>query len=72
MGVRNDFEGVKKLAHPPISRELLEIICSDEEASKEQKRDIAKVSKNLGKRLYPEVLFSLTYIEIDNPAALYG
>ncbi|MBB6479440.1 phosphoenolpyruvate--protein phosphotransferase [Spirochaeta isovalerica] len=67
MAYINGFEGVKNIAHPKISGDLLEIICSGGDASEIQKRDIEKISQNLGSRYYPEILFLLTYTEVDDP-----
>ena len=67
MAAECNFEGIKKIAHPRISRDLLEVICSEKEASDKQKKEIAKISTDLGSNFYREVLFLLTYSEIDNP-----
>ena len=67
MSTEGDFKSIKKIAHPRISHELLEIICLAKEASDEQKKQIAQISTDLGNKFYREVLFLLTYSEIDNP-----
>ena len=40
----DDFEGIRKIAHPSISHELLDIICMEKEGSDEQKKEIVKIS----------------------------
>ena len=67
MDAKHYFEGASKIAYPIISHELLDIICTEKEASADQKKEIKAISKNLGKRFYPEILFLLTFNEIDNP-----
>ncbi len=64
---KDDFDGASKIAYPTIPYELLDIICTGKEATDEQKREITAISKDLGKRFYPEILFLLTFNEIDNP-----
>ena len=64
----DNFEGVRSIAHPKISSELLEVICSEKKASEDQKRKIAEITKNLGSRFYPEILFLLTYTEVGDPS----
>ena len=67
MNIEGDFKNIKKIAHPRISHELLEIICLKKEATDEQKKEIAQISTDLGSKFYREVLFLLTYSEIENP-----
>lgn len=64
----NGFDGVKNIAHPKISGDLLEVICSGKDASEIQKREIERISRKLGDRFYREILFLLTYTEVDDPA----
>ena len=67
MATKNNFKGVGKIAYPRIPYDLLDIICTGKEATDEQKKEIASISKDFGKRFYPEILFLLTFNEIDNP-----
>ncbi len=67
MNGKHNFDEVRKIAYPTISHELLEIICTGKEATNEQKKEIAAISHDLGKNYYPEILFLLTFNEIDNP-----
>ncbi len=67
MITEGDFKNIKKIAHPRISHELLEIICLEKEATEDQKKEIAQISTELGNKFYREVLFLLTYSEIDSP-----
>ncbi len=67
MDARGNFEGVSKIAYPIISHELLDIICTEKEATDEQKKEITDIAKDLGKYFYPEILFLLTFNKINNP-----
>lgn len=64
----NGFEGVKNIAHPKIPKDLLEVICSGRDVPENQKNEIEEISRKLGDRFYPEILFLLTYTEVEDPS----